>query len=555
MRHGPGFPTGACALSLLLLAAGCHSLPHCDSASPSSQQPTRDPALVCQHVLQVNAEGFLYDLRAGHKTAIITNRVELTEYLKTTVLAAFQNSQKKKILVFVHGGLTDRETALARFWNDYDEVLNGESYPVFIVWPSGWSATYFEHLLWVRQGVKAQTPNEKAFSIMTSPLTLLADLGRAITRLPLVIANNSRSDVETVAPIRHREGGAAVQQYQQLVRDGYKVAIGDDYTLDSDRLMRGATYCATLPAKYLVASFIDGLGKTAWDDMLRRTQEVYPGRFNSRAVDRAENLQRRQARAEPTEKPAATRLFKTKRQQRRTESYAASGLPMFIDALRRAKAQDSALSVTLVGHSMGAIILNRVLRDAQMDFDNIVYLAAACSVADFSESALPYLREHRQTQFYSLSLHPVAEAGEWQARYADLPPRGSLLVWIDNFLTNPVTEQERTFGRWRNLFRTSPTGEPILRQFFDNDGRSHLEERMHFQAFSVGFGDKLELRPIEYQWNEQPLPKSPEGRCDNPLTHSEFSAMPYWKPSFWWQPGVAGGPAHQAAPAAAVKPD
>jgi hypothetical protein len=42
--------------------------------------------------------------------------------------------------------------------------------------------------------------------------------------------------------------------------------------------------------------------------------------------------------------------------------------------------------------------------------------------------------------------HPVAEAGEWYPMLVDLPPRGSLLVWLDNFLANPVTEQERTLG-------------------------------------------------------------------------------------------------------------
>ena len=45
------------------------------------------------------------------------------------------------------------------------------------------------------------------------------------------------------------------------------------------------------------------------------------------------------------------------------------------------------MRVTLVGHSMGTIILNRVVRDASKEFADIVYLAAACSVEDFSRYA------------------------------------------------------------------------------------------------------------------------------------------------------------------------
>jgi hypothetical protein len=147
---------------------------------------------------------------------------------------------------------------------------------------------------------------------------------------------------------------------------------------------------------------------------------------------------------------------------------------------------------------------------------------------------LPYMKRHAETQFYNLSLHPVAEAGEWQPWLADLPPRGSLLVWIDNFLANPVTEQERTMGRWRNLFRSSPTGEPIIRAFFNNDSSASLRRRLHFRAYSVGFGTKEQLRDIKYQWNEHPILMDFDERCDNPLSHAEFSEMPWWEQRFWW---------------------
>src|SRR5439155_24764605 len=98
-----------------------------------------------------------------------------------------------------------------------------------------------------------------------------------------------------------------------------------------------------------------------------------------------------------------------------------------------------------------------------------------------------------------------------------------------------VTEQERTLGRWRNLFRSGSTGEPILRRFFEEDGGS-LKPRLHFQAFSVGFGDKAQMRTVKFQWNDTPSRKDARERCDNPLSHGELSEMPYWKREFWWNP-------------------
>jgi pimeloyl-ACP methyl ester carboxylesterase len=493
-----------------------------------------NPDLPSQHVIEVSNEGFLFDLRPGQHHHPITTGGELDQYLQSTLLKAFLASGKEKLLLFVHGGLNDRKQGMAHFWDSYAEVMRGDYYPVFVVWPSGWASTYTEHLLWVRQGIKAETAAEKTFGILTSPLALLADIGRAVTRLPLVAANNSQSDLETVTPIRSDNGGAAVRQYQQLAQEGYELSIGDDYSLRSDRFLRDITYWPTLPIKYTLASFIDGFGQGAWDNMLRRTQEVYPETFEAARAEASRRLGLVERSGGATGQPARTVRSLSLRQERRAQRYAAAGLPAFVAALRKQQAENPSFEVTLVGHSMGTIILNRVVQDADMDFANIVYMGAACSIKDFSTSVLPYLKQRPHTKFFNLSLHPVAEAGEWYVSLADLPPRGSLLIWIDNFLSNPVTEQERTLGRWRNLFRSGPSGEPIALQFFDNDVTGQLKQQLYFKGFSVGFGNATDLRSIKYQWNEHPKPKDAKERCDNPLTHGEFGQMPYWQPSFWW---------------------
>jgi len=517
-----------------LITTGCRSLPRCAERSGAKTARSVIKAIESQHVIEVNADGLLYDLEPHHKRRLLRDRSEVRSYLVTNIWGGFTNSGKTNMLIFVHGGLNDRDQGLQHFRDDSPRIGDNNYYPVFVVWPSGWRDTYLEHLLWVRQGVKMESRREKAFSLATSPFMLLSDLGRALTRLPMVVANNTRSDLETVVPVRKQDGGGAVGDYQQLVTNGFLVSIGDDYSLNSDRLLRDLSYNATLPVKYIAASMIDGLGKGAWDNMLRRTETVYPARMDAGMRERRQQtLTNQSASLQSSEqRPPPVPVRKEKRARR----YEAAGLPALFELLQEFQQKRQSLAdVTLVGHSMGAIILNRVVRDATMDFDNIVFMGAACSIEDFSGSVLPYLQRHTNTQFYGLSLHPIAEAGEWYLIAGDLVPRGSLLVWIDNFLANPATEQDRTLGRWKNLFRASPSGEPVVQRFFNNDEDGSLTNRLHFRAFSAGFGGPEQLRKSKYQWNERPIGQSIKERCNTPLSHGEFSELPYWTSNFWWK--------------------
>lgn len=518
-----------------IVGIGCASMPR--SSQREGVNKTSRAELQAKeqfHVIELNSDGLLYDLRPKHGHRLLRGQEAVTNYLADTIWAGFKESDKTNILVFVHGGMNDRDVGLKHYLDDY-AFTKTNYYPIFVVWPTGWGSTYIEHLLWVRQGIKMETKLEKTFSLLTVPFMLVGDLGRAVTRLPMVIANNTRSDTETITPARKQDGGTAVKDYREIVRKGYHVHTEDDYSRWYDRLVRDVSYNATFPVKYLFAALIDGLGKGAWDNMLRRTQTVYPGR-----MDQSERVQIAETMAVPATHSVAQSDGKKPRRQprkeKRTRRYAAAGLPAFFELLRNFQNTNGAASqITIVGHSMGTVILNRVARDTKIDFANIVYMAAACSIEDFSTSVLPYLREHTNTEFYSLSLHPVAEAGEWYLIAGDLVPRGSLLMWLDNFLMNPVTEQERTLGRWRNLFRTSATGEPVIQRFYENDSSSSLTNRLHFRAFSVGFGGTNQLRSLNYQWNDHPILKTLDERRDTPLAHGDFTEMPYWLNEFWWK--------------------
>ena len=167
------------------------------------------------------------------------------------------------------------------------------------------------------------------------------------------------------------------------------------------------------------------------------------------------------------------------------------------------------IEVTLIGHSMGTIVANWIIADygAQLQPSNIVYLAAASPISDFERQVIPYLAsaEGEHTQFYNLTLHRLAEVRERNVHilpYVDLAPRGSLLVWIDNYLSNPESFLDRTLGRWDNVI--------VATHIFPKNTR----DRVHIKAFGI--------RP----WGEK-------NSVLNPEKHGEFTDGAFWRQDFW----------------------
>jgi len=200
--------------------------------------------------------------------------------------------------------------------------------------------------------------------------------------------------------------------------------------------------------------------------------------------------------------------------------YVNNGAPGGLDAFFRRLASRQhddrfghpSYDITLVGHSMGSMVLNEALRRQTrreqdggdvLPVTRIIYMAAACSIRDFTESVIPFmaLPEHERTRFYNLCLHPTAEIIESNA--CDIPPRGSLLAWIDDFLTEPSTPLDRTLGRWENLVQV-PYVIP-----------AKTRGRVAIKAFDL-------LRPDEAKKRSNAQPQQ----------HGDFSGAPYWDENF-----------------------
>jgi hypothetical protein len=133
---------------------------------------------------------------------------------------------------------------------------------------------------------------------------------------------------------------------------------------------------------------------------------------------------------------------------------------------------------------MGAIVLNKIIRDFgdRLPISNIVYMAAACSIRDYQDTVWPYLKHprNRNVQFYNLMLHPKAEAQDSVplpviGEYVNPVPRGSLLVWLDGFLTNPASPLDTTAGRFTNFVRTV------------DDTPAEVKGQIHLKVFRKGY--------------------------------------------------------------------
>lgn len=121
------------------------------------------------------------------------------------------------------------------------------------------------------------------------------------------------------------------------------------------------------------------------------------------------------------------------------------------------------VEITLVGHSMGAIVLNRLIAaESVLSARHIVYLAPASSNYEVGLLLEPYLKRRApksKTDFWLFTLHNHDEQMETQWK-SFIFPRGSLLVWIDNYFEPGTSAGDERSGRYR-----------ASQKYFDGKGR------------------------------------------------------------------------------------
>lgn len=451
-------------LVLIALLCGCSTF-----SKPSDIPPGIDPLA---HVVRINPQG-----RLESDLDRVLNGIRRHQ-------DAAGPGTPLRLLLFVHGGLNSYEDTDGRVLRHTPDILESGYYPVFLSWNSGLWSSYGEHLVKTRQGL----PVRWFFAYPTLPFIFFADSVGAVARTPIVWTMQGLRWFEGATGVAARPGLARQQkaakedlldcyryvraEYQECIRSGRSdcarghenvVAIysgRDRRTLLQKSYAVGFRVVAS-PIQLLSASVIDMIGRPSW--------EVLNGRIE--------------------------RMF---RQDPISMGNGRGGLTLFLDRLQADFLPDpqGPSGITLLGHSMGAIVVNDIVqRFPRLPIHDVVYMASADSAQNSVLASEGLLERSPKTQIYHLVLHERAEAQETSAF---LGLDGSLLTWIDDFLYTPRTVSDRRAGRYENL---------VVATARVND---KVKGQLHLLKYGIGDSN------------------------GGPVTHSGFTQdMPFWKRECW----------------------
>ena len=432
------------------------------------------------------------------------------------------NPNRKRILIYVHGGLkgiqgsVDEAIILSRLMEREHEHHDDELYyPILINWESGMGSAYIDHLFRIRQGKEAPI-----LGAISSPFYFLADIGRALFRYPVTMGVQIYRGLTPVPVPTQDEVASYNRQFFTPEPDPHQILLGQNKInrFSESWFQDRVTLFVPGVIRFVTTPVLDVFGKAGWDNMVRRTKTVFrkPSEFVPSDLTFRGEVQTISGKMKGEAPPTLNPRLKPE------DSRPTGGLAVLMEKLRdlKSKKRQEDYSITLIGHSMGTLILNDLIRlygDSNLDFpiDEIVYLAAACTIRDFEKSVIPYLRKNPLTKFYNLTLHPYGDARE--KTYGDFLPRGSLLEWIDDFASNPSTFTYLTLGKWNNAIMALHVIPPAVRD----------------QVTLKGFGiqdPEYNHRPHQGEVNEISYNK--------PQRHSHLndSDQLFWRPDYWKKP-------------------
>ncbi|QSH41462.1 hypothetical protein P0136_07915 [Lentisphaerota bacterium ZTH] len=393
---------------LLLVLCSCSSLKISESTS--------------ERMIAIKSDGApaLYSIVKPSGDVLSKSDYDYDQQLKS-IMRGIKDSGRKKILIFVFGGMNSLDSTVERTEN-LSKIIYKESdyYPIFINWESSLADSYFDHLLFIRRGVKSYT-----FGPVLFPFYLVVDIARAVTRLPInlvfqsygIFMGNTNTD---------EINGVDAERIRKLK---IKYYVGEDYEPDYYPALRRFVYLLGFPVRVVTTALIDVAGKSAWDVMMRRSRIVFQ-------------------RSQPFEADFSDEV-------NALTSPPDGALSIFMDRLVKFYKANPEYEFTLIGHSMGPFIINGILsRYDMLPYKNIVYMAPACSCEETAQALRPYLEKHPESTFYNLCIHPHMDASEMM--FWAVLPRGSVLRWIDLYLADPLTSNDHCLGVWLNAMYSMP---------------------------------------------------------------------------------------------------
>lgn len=324
--------------------------------------------------------------------------------------------QPLRILIFVHGGMNgyrsdfDRMKELLAIPDDpalAARLRDASYYPVFINWNAALGNSLVDDLFFIRFGRRVHP----AVGIVTSPLVLVSRMASSVFNAPVAWMHT-------------------IQNYRDGLDDDDFGAAEERLTTGERMLDLGNSAVFFVP-RALTTPVVEGFGTPAWQVMKRRAQ-----------LTTAHRLPRNKC---ATEGAARTLLKSIQHRLSAQDPTAHEIVPVWTTKDKRTIPAE----VTMVGHSMGAIVLNRLLAAVHpLRVDRVVYLAPAAGIDEFEAFILPYLAHHPTTKF---SLFTLSRRHEARESHFYVEPRGSLLAWIDNLFERGWTIGQMTHGRTTNV--------------------------------------------------------------------------------------------------------
>ena len=495
------------------------------------------------HVVQIDGLGVLVVNPKGAPPQLLgpppgARAGTTASYLDTLFAHLNETGQRPHhVIVFVNGGLNSLKASTSRATRILSDdrghmVLHPDTAFLFLNWNSSLNA-YLEHLI-THQGVVTPGGWGGVGRGFWGALNVTADAGRMVASLPLLAAqyytqpgvwrvgtrpSNDLYRIDQPHPPKLRYETSQVNQQAYHLKELERTAPMQAICLDLGKSKRtgsfvhhyvtpavlsspGVFFLPKVPftnffpvlgapwglgfadTRLVTLIAADFVARPAWNSMLRRTQVMF---VKPKPVERREDVARQGQQQQQAKFLKEERVRTSKLEMER------GVVPQFVDRLvqyqqKRAVADGQPVTVTLMGHSMGTIVVSEILREEaqgpatnRLNCDAVVFMAAACPLRDVRTKVVPYLQANTATRFYNLTLHPYAELSENMlgSRKALGGPLldGSLLVYIDRLLTNPLTPQERTAGRWHNfVLATTDTS------FIPRDVRG----RVTLKAFGAG---------------------------------------------------------------------
>src|SRR5262249_12819709 len=294
---------------------------------------------------------------------VLEGRKALYDYLEA-MFAEIRERRPKKIVIYVHGGLNNIDGAIAKSaaLTDMFDEQHTSQYFIGICWNSNLMPTYGQHLFGVREGL-----HQEPKAIATSPAMLIADVGGAAARLPMNLASFLWQDAYTVNPRGFTRRKLADRRYKQIRKSAKntkleRLIVGDASDERSKAMLLSsdfARWVITYPVKVPSTLFLDLLGVQPWKNMLRRTRTMFERESEFIPMLEFEDAERLNAYLGYPPGNAVPFLDKLNYTGRKNAmwhfgNYLASGMAAWTPRERP--------TITIIGHSMGAIVACELLQ-------------------------------------------------------------------------------------------------------------------------------------------------------------------------------------------------